>query len=262
MSNKIITKNDLAAVLSGVLPPTPSEYKKLLWTNSSPTSTFAAQTISLDLSDYEEVEVEYVDHNVHISTMSQIRVKIGQSGSMNIMIGNSSYSSGVPFVANRRFSVTQTGITFGDGAGTPVSSSLATRNDSCIPYRIYGIKYERVAPPQVEYPNYSTEEQQVGTWATGKPLYRKVLQYSSMPNNTTAVYAHNITNMDIVVRFSCCWWDSMDGRFLMSPRIDSSTVNVRCSINKTNIVLEAIGTNWSTRTNNVNVIVEYTKTTD
>lgn len=129
---------------------TPSEYRKLLWTNASPSTTFAAQTISLDLSDYEEVEVEYVDHNVHISTMSQIRVKIGQSGSMNIMIGNSSYSSGVPFVANRRFSVTQTGITFGDGAGTPVSSSLATRNDSCIPYRIYGIKYEKVAPIQID----------------------------------------------------------------------------------------------------------------
>lgn len=147
---------------------TPSEYRKLLWTNASPSTTFAAQTISLDLSDYEEVEVEYVDHNVHISTMSQIRVKIGQSGSMNIMIGNSSYSSGVPFVANRRFSVTQTGITFGDGAGTPVSSSLATRNDSCIPYRIYGIKYEKVAPIQVDASDYVIEQGTSGIWT-----YRK-----------------------------------------------------------------------------------------
>ena len=110
--------------------------------------------------------------------------------------------------------------------------------------------------------DYSLAEKQIGVWVTGKPLYRKVLQYSSMPNNTTAVYAHNISNIGVVVRYSCSWWDSTDGKYLMSPRTDSSSIKISCTMNKTNIILEAIGVNWSARTSNVNVIVEYTKTTD
>ena len=58
MSNKAITTNDLKAVLDVVLPPQPSEYRKLLWTNPSPTSSFAAQTVTLDLSSYDDVEIE------------------------------------------------------------------------------------------------------------------------------------------------------------------------------------------------------------
>lgn len=250
MSNKAITTNDLKAVLDVVLPPQPSEYRKLLWTNPSPTSSFAAQTISLDLSDYDEVEIE-AKQLANGSIIQLCRVGIGKQTKCLFRDGNANN------FYTRTFITSTSSVQFGDAY-----YNATLTNTDCVPTAIYGIKYERVAPPQVEYPTYSTAEQEVGTWVTGKPLYRKVLQYSSMPNNTTAVYAHNIANMDIVVRFSCCWWDSTDGRFLMSPRIDSSTVNVRCSINKTNIVLEAIGTNWSTRTSDVNVIVEYTKTTD
>lgn len=57
MSNKAITTNDLKAVLDVVLPPQPSEYRKLLWTNPSPTSAFSAQTITLDLSDFDAIEI-------------------------------------------------------------------------------------------------------------------------------------------------------------------------------------------------------------
>lgn len=33
-------------------------------------------------------------------------------------------------------------------------------------------------------PTYSTAEQVVGTWINGKPLYRKVVPFGALPNNT------------------------------------------------------------------------------
>ena len=242
---------------------TPSEYRKLLWTNPSPTSAFAAQTVisGADLTEYDAFDI--VMH-ANMSNAQSGYSNIVTKGTSGTMVTGSAPSANDSWYGVRKITITDTSITFGNGGYYYLTGggNDLNNNNYGIPYQIYGIKYERVAPPQVEYPNYSTEEQQVGTWVTGKPLYRKVFQYANMPNNTTAVYAHNISNMDIVVRYTCCWWDSNDGRFLMSPRDDSSTIKIRCSINKTNIVFEAIGTNWSTRTNNVNVIVEYTKTTD
>ena len=110
--------------------------------------------------------------------------------------------------------------------------------------------------------DYSLAEKQIGVWVTGKPLYRKVLTYPNMPNNTSVAYPHGISNIDVVVRYSCCWYDTTDAKCILTPRIDSFSIRLGCSVNKTNVYLEGIGTNWSTRTKNVVVIMEYTKTTD
>lgn len=44
---------------------------------------------------------------------------------------------------------------------------------------------------------YSTTEQLTGdTWIDGKPIYRKVINFGALPNNTSKDVAHGITGAD------------------------------------------------------------------
>ena len=65
MASEAITRNDLTAILNEVLPPQPSEYKKLLWTNPSPTSNFPTQALlnGQDLTVYDAIEVIGVNYD-------------------------------------------------------------------------------------------------------------------------------------------------------------------------------------------------------
>lgn len=47
---------------------------------------------------------------------------------------------------------------------------------------------------------YSTNELEIGKWIDGKPLYRKVISFGALPNNTTKSMAHNISNLKRVVK--------------------------------------------------------------
>lgn len=116
---------------------------------------------------------------------------------------------------------------------------------------------------QVDNPNdYSTTETRIGTWIDGKPLYRKVVEIGSLPNNKAQTYNHNISNMDMLTYYDLIWYDTADNRFFKAPRIDNLDVLVKCKINTTNIQIEAKGLDWHSRTQNAKVVLEYTKTTD
>ena len=92
---------------------------KLLWTNASPSSAFAAQTINLDLSKYSRVlVVGGFDVNYYTTKFTAI-----------CAVGNN--SNIVKPTGYRSFSVSTTGVTFGDGDSV---------NKELIPLNIYGIK--------------------------------------------------------------------------------------------------------------------------
>ena len=133
MSTEMITGNDLKAILNEVLPPTPSEYKKLLWQNPNPTAAFAAQTVALNLSDYDEVEIVAKRLNTDTSIM-QTRATSDYIASIASVYGASTVF--------RSATITTTGVSFGGG-----NLDGSVNNNYAIPLKIYGIKYERVAPP-------------------------------------------------------------------------------------------------------------------
>lgn len=105
---------------------------------------------------------------------------------------------------------------------------------------------------------YSTEEKTIGTWIDGKTLYRKVISVGSLPNNTTDLVAHGISNLYQIIKIEPKWYDTTDGWFAAN-RIDSQTIKITFKVTTNFIKIEAIGTNWSTRTNNCTVTLEYTK---
>lgn len=250
MSSEAITRNDLKAVLDEVLPPTPSEYKKLLWTNPSPTSAFNAQTIPLDLSNYDAIEIIIRADTANTYTIAPIITEVGKGG---IAFNSTAYNS------VRQFTTTTSGITFtGATYHSAYGNWSTTSTNALIPVKIYGIKYERVAPPQVEYPNYSTEEQQVGTWIDGKPIYRKVIVASITSSGANFITAPS--NIDTIIGLRGIEKET-GGAQAPFPKAHYSSFAYQMGIYYAggNIVVER-GSSMSVST--AYIICEYTKTTD
>lgn len=176
--SETITRNDLTNILNEALPPTASEYRKLLWTNPNIMADFAAQTILLDLSDYDEVEVWFTiwksDKRVNAifraeknySTMAHGMASSSTSYDTTTNINNAPMT-GTPDPTERAFYFTNTGVVFGE-AREGMNGFSTTNNNILIPYKIYGIKYERVNPPQEEIADVIVEQGTSGIWT-----YRK-----------------------------------------------------------------------------------------
>lgn len=103
-----------------------SNLVKLLWTNSSPTSAFAAQTINLDLSKYNYIIVEFLSN----TSYQVIR-------SRTILNKNDTDYFGAGFTTTnsytRNVSFNDTGVTFGVG-----KMDTTANNTNVVPYKIYG----------------------------------------------------------------------------------------------------------------------------
>lgn len=103
---------------------------ELLWTNASPTSAFAAQTVSLDLSGYDFVLVYAMWSKTYQQPVPPFFAFIGIVDAILIGLQSNNAAS-----LERSFNVTSTGVAFGVG-----KLGGSTNNEMLIPYRIYGIK--------------------------------------------------------------------------------------------------------------------------
>lgn len=121
--------------------------KKLLWTNASPSSAFATQTISLDFSKYDpirdQVEVEWRGLK-SANHYGFTRFAIGSYGQINIFthVDSTADTTNPPYIFNRNVVV---GVGQIDFSGCVLrlsnSSTYATlQNDYIIPIRIYIVK--------------------------------------------------------------------------------------------------------------------------
>lgn len=108
----------------------PVEHRTLLWTNPDQTAVFAPQTIGLDLSDYDEVEIIF-RHNSQAFIQLNARAEIGRSG--NVFVSRSDTF----LTQERQFDVSATGVKFYD---CKLGANAQVFNDHSIPYQIYGIK--------------------------------------------------------------------------------------------------------------------------
>lgn len=106
---------------------------ELLWENASPTSEFAAQTISVDTSGYEFFLIRY-----RISTGSAIRADflISKDGTYRTFIaGGSSANGGIAYNIARDITITDSSIAFTVGSANAIDAAAVV-----IPIKIYGIK--------------------------------------------------------------------------------------------------------------------------
>ena len=108
----------------------------LLWTNPNPTSSFSAQTISLDLSKYDAVEVVFKRYTSQAIYSTQTLLEKG----IKFALGTTTDET----FRYRTCSFSNSGVTFDTPQYMPSYGSwnpTATNNNCEIPYKIYGIKF-------------------------------------------------------------------------------------------------------------------------
>ena len=111
--------------------------KKLLWTNLSPTQSFSPQTLSIDLSLYEYVFIEFArNDNKYYSTC------IIRKGYVGEVISGWSVSGNATGISTRSINfIDDSSISFSDCIGSTINSSsvtCTTNNKNFIPLNIYG----------------------------------------------------------------------------------------------------------------------------
>lgn len=117
------------------------EVKELLWTNPNPSSAFATQTVSLDLSEYDAVEIVFAYSTGALTDTDTKKAHIGNGA--RVLFGVALSESGNPYIMSRGFTVANGGVLF----GTPyrkqqnANTSATTINTDAIPLKIYGIKH-------------------------------------------------------------------------------------------------------------------------
>ena len=155
MANKIIQLKDsqgnnlypvMTCNIDELASGTGIEKRKLLWTNASPTSNFAAQALTssdfiggLDLSSFQFIEIHFIASTSYNSNVVRT-VAVGQV--INAQIVTDVTTAYTMYVAQRAASTSSSGITFEDAYYKSVTSTAvgAKNNNRLVPYKIYGIK--------------------------------------------------------------------------------------------------------------------------
>lgn len=107
--------------------------------------------------------------------------------------------------------------------------------------------------------NYTLIEQKIGKWVDGKPLYRKVINFGSLPNATTKIVSTTLENVNYINMYGMANNKTDYFPLNMSRPVSGSDLDLGCRINNNNIVIESKTDKSSF---NAYVILEYTKTTD
>lgn len=113
--------------------------------------------------------------------------------------------------------------------------------------------------------HYSTNEQVIGTWIDGKPLYERVVQINSLPADTnTTAYPHGISDIDTICDYDfIIHWSN--GNTAKADRIQmfsgafQANGAIAVFVNDTNISVSC-GQDRSALSGDC--IIRYTKTTD
>lgn len=111
---------------------------KLLWTNASPTSSFDAQTVSLNLSSYSQVLVYFRVYSDSGEYSAETFGVYGLVGNWCLAVCNAETGSNP---SQRAFNITTTGVAFSRAYYcNSVGGSLTWSSNLLIPYKIFGIK--------------------------------------------------------------------------------------------------------------------------
>lgn len=105
---------------------------------------------------------------------------------------------------------------------------------------------------------YSTsEEQPIGVWIDGKTIYRKVVNFGTLPDTTSKWVNPNISNLGTIVHLEAIA-DNGSGTYLVIPYTHDSSMGLQMSLAFTNNTIQiTTGTNRSNYS--AVCIIEYTK---
>ena len=124
---------------NGGTTPTEDLEPVLLWTNSNPTAEFAAQTVSLDLTDYAGVLVEF--NSANDQSILATRSYLSKSDIINKDHFGAGHLGGNAGGVGRNYYINDSGVVF-----TAAYYLNSVSNNAMIPTKIYGVKSYVVEP--------------------------------------------------------------------------------------------------------------------
>lgn len=107
------------------------EVRTTVWTNSNPSSAFAAQTINLDLSGYKAIEIVFANSSTANQGGVIIKMIPATGASLTVLTNNTTNTTGL---RQRTCSATSTGVSF-----SAARNGSNADNGVVIPLHIYGI---------------------------------------------------------------------------------------------------------------------------
>ena len=113
-----------------------------LWENASPTSSFSAQTVSLDLSGYDMARILYSAQcytGSEVTGCSAVEVPVGMSAVLRSPF-ETAVSNYYLCTETRLAATSAAGVIFSDCYGSRMAGAPAVAVKRCIPLIIYGIK--------------------------------------------------------------------------------------------------------------------------
>jgi hypothetical protein len=121
--------------------------------------------------------------------------------------------------------------------------------------------YEDLKDYVDEKQTYSTTETVIGTWL-GKPLYRKVIQYTKTTNTeeNLTLSDYGITNVDNIWLNQNSFIKTNNNEYKAVNNYESSSFNTFCNFPSSTSF--RLSSNSSYARGTWNLIIEYTKTTD
>ena len=146
-----------------------------LWENPNPTSSFASQNITLSSDDYDMLLLVYRRSYVDSYSSCSIALK----GNSLFMDQANASSVGANALSRTCAYLSSTSYSFSDAVAASGTTAFTVNNDLLIPVAIYGIKktvklnFSAIVADVKSSIVYSTDEQVIGTWIDGKPLYQK-----------------------------------------------------------------------------------------
>lgn len=108
---------------------------------------------------------------------------------------------------------------------------------------------------------YSTTEKKTNeTWIDSKPIYRKVVNFGTLPNTTTKSVSHGITNYAKMVSIKGIAINQGAGNTIPLPYVVTNGEICQLYVKNENVIVVS-NSDYSEYTQ-AYVILEYTKTTD
>lgn len=135
--------NGVQASAGAVTIPVGAQFV-LLWENSNPSAEFGPQKVSLNLSGYSFVLIEFLPFGVAFEQWAGRAtniIPVGKNANLNFSFVNQMNGSvGAQVeVVNRLLSTDSTGVTFKDNAAAGVDYKSQIQNTWGVPTKIYGI---------------------------------------------------------------------------------------------------------------------------
>jgi len=109
----------------------------ILWTNENPTSSYSAQNIILDSSDYDMYEIVYKPYNNQSTALNTGKIPKGTGTTLIFNAGNSTNG---PYVYRRDITYTNDTTLAAATATEAYASTNAANNNNCIPIYVIGYK--------------------------------------------------------------------------------------------------------------------------